>query len=151
MSKTVYITCYEKLYNFLTNQTKIIKDFHVLNTGIIAMEYLYSKEFQESDCKTNIIIASMCRAYACLKLWKIMNQWGKRVMYHDTDLVIYIFNPGQWKPPIGKYFGNLANELGCHEIGCTGCSTGHWIVEFVSCGAKYYAYRLSTGQVVCKV
>ena len=26
----------------------------------------------------------------------------------------------------------------------------YWIVEFVSCGAKNYAYRLNTGQVVCK-
>ena len=88
MSKMVYITCYEKLYDFLTDQTKIIKDFHVLDTGIVMMEYVHSEEFQEPDCKTNIIITSMCSAYACLKLWKIMNRLGKRVMYHDTDSVI---------------------------------------------------------------
>ena len=28
---------------------------------------------------------------------------------------------------------------------------GHWITEFVSCGPKNYAYRLNSGQVVCKV
>ena len=151
MSKMVYITRYEKLYDFLTNQTKIIKDFHILNTGIVVMEYVHSKEFQEPDCKINIIIASMCSAYVCLKLWKIMNQLGKRVMYHDTDSVIYVCCPGQWRPPIGKYLGDLAEELACHEIRCLGCSTGHWIVEFVSCGAKNYAYRLNMGQVVCKV
>ena len=27
----------------------------------------------------------------------------------------------------------------------------HWIVDFVSCGAKNYAYKLNTGEVVCKV
>ena len=80
-----------------------------------------------------------------------MNQLGKRVMYHDTNSVIYVCCPGQWKPPIGKYLGDLADELACHEIECPGCSTGHWIVEFVSCSTKNYAYRLSTGQVVCKV
>ena len=72
-------------------------------------------------------------------------------MYHDTDSVIYICCPGQWKPPIGKYLGDLADKLACHEIGCPGCSTVHWVVEFVSCSAKNYAYRLNTGQVVCKV
>ena len=72
-------------------------------------------------------------------------------MYHNTDLVIYVCCPGQWKPPIGKYLGTLADGLACHEIGCPGCSTGHWIVEFVSCGAKNYAYRLNTGQVMCKL
>ena len=127
-SKTVYITCYEKLYDFLTDQTKIIKDFHILNTGIIVMEYVHSKEFQEPDCKTNIIITSMCSAYACFKLWKIMNQLSKRVMYHDTDSVIYICCPVQWKPSIGKYLGNLADELACHQIRYMGALqvTGLW-------------------------
>ena len=64
MSNTAYITCYEKLYNFLTDQTKVIKDFHVLDMGMVAMEYVHSEEFQEADCKTNVIIASMCSAYS---------------------------------------------------------------------------------------
>ena len=72
-------------------------------------------------------------------------------MYHDTDLVIYVCCPGQWKPPIGKYLGDLADELACHDIRCPGYSTGHWIVEFVSCGAKNYTYSLNMGQVMCKV
>ena len=146
MSKMVYITCYEKLYDFLTNQTKIIKDFHILDTGIVVMEYIHSEDFQEPDCKTNVIIASMCIAYVCLKLWKIMNQLGKRVMYHDTNSVICVCCPGQWKPPIDKYLGDLADELACHEA-----SRGYWIVEFVSCSAKNYAYRLNIGQVMCIV
>ena len=28
---------------------------------------------------------------------------------------------------------------------------GHWIVEFISCRAKNYGYRLNMGQVMCKV
>ena len=151
MSKMVYITHYEKLYDFFDRSNQDHKDFHVLDMGIVVMEYIHSEEFQEPDCNTNIINASMCSAYACLKLWKIMNQLGKRVMYHDTDSVIYICCPGQWKPPIGKYLGNLADKLACHQIRCPGCSTGHWIVEFVSCSAKNYAYRLNTGQAMCKV
>ena len=151
MSKMAYITHYEKLYDFLIDQTKVIKDFHIQDMGTVVMEYVQSEEFQEPNCKTNVIIASMCSAYAHLKLWKIMNRLGRRVMYHDTDSVIYTNCLGQWKPPIGKYLGDLANELTCHHIRCPGCSKGHWIVTFVSCGAKNYAYRLNVGQVVCKV
>ena len=123
MSNTVYITCYEKLYNFLTNQTKVIKDFHVLDTGMVVMEYVHSEEFQEADYKTNVIIASMCSAYSHLKLWRIMNWLGNRVMYHHIDSVIYMSYPGQWKPPTGKSLSDLADELACHWIGCSGCST----------------------------
>ena len=151
MSKMAYITHYEKLYGFLTDQTKVIKDFHILDMGTIVMEYVQSEEFWEQNCKTNIIIASMCSAYAHLKLWKIMNRLGRRVMYHDMDSVIYTSYPEQWKPPIDKYLGDLANELSCHHVRCPGCSMGHWIVEFVSCSAKTYACRLNTGEVMCKV
>ena len=151
MFRMSYITRYEKLYDFLTDQTKVIKDFHIPDTGIVVMEYVQSEASQEPDCKTNIIIASMCSAYACPKLWKIMNQLGKRVMYHDMDSVTYSSYPGQWRPPIGKYLGDLANKLACQHIRCPGCSMGQWIVKFVSCGAKNYAYRLNTGQVMCKV
>ena len=40
-----YITCYEKLYDFLTDQTKVIKDFQVLDMGTIGMEYVQIEEF----------------------------------------------------------------------------------------------------------
>ena len=76
MSKMAYITSYEKLYDFLTDQTKVIKDFHILDMGMIVMEYVQSEEFQEPDCKTNVIITSMCSVYAHLKLWRIINQLG---------------------------------------------------------------------------
>ena len=70
---------------FLTDQTKVIKDFHILDMGMVVMEYVQSEEFQEPDCKTNVIIASMCSAYAHLKLWRIMNWLGSRIIYHDID------------------------------------------------------------------
>ena len=76
MSNMAYITHYEKLYDFLTDQTKVIKDFHVLDVGMVVMEYVHSEEFQEVYSKTNVIITSMCSAYSLLKLWRIMNQLG---------------------------------------------------------------------------
>ena len=43
MSRMAYITHYEKLYDFVTNQTKVIKDFHVLYMGMVVMEYVQSE------------------------------------------------------------------------------------------------------------
>ena len=84
MTNMAYITRYEKLYDFLTNQTKVIKDFHVLDTAMVVMEYVHSEELQEADCKTNVIITSMCSAYLCLKLWRIMNQLGNSHVSQHT-------------------------------------------------------------------
>jgi hypothetical protein len=58
---------------------------------------------------------------------------------------------GDYKPPLGDHLGQLTNELTCQELNCKGCNEGHWITEFVSCGPKNYAYKLNTGQSVCKV
>ena len=43
------------------------------------------------------------------------------------------------------------DELTCQNVGCEGCQEGHWIVEFVSCGAKNCGYCLKMGEVTCKV
>ena len=151
MKKCCYITSCNDIYRLLTDYTKVIKDFHVLNTDMVVFDYVEGREFQETDSKTNVVIATFCTSYARLKLWLVLNRLGERVLYHDTDSVIYTSLPGQYCPPVGKYLGQLTDELECKEIGCLGCSEGHWIVEFVSCGAKNYAYKLNTGEVVCKV
>ena len=151
MKKVQFINQYEKLYGILMDVTKVIKIFHVLNNDMIMMEYKQSKEFEELSNKTNVIISAFCRAYAHIKLWKMMNILGNCVLYHDTDSIIYTYKSQEWIPPTGEYLGDLTDELSCSKIGCKGCKQGHWIVDFVSCGAKNYAYKLNTGEVVCKV
>ena len=151
MKKVQFINQYEKLYGILMDVTKVIKNFHVLNNDMIMMEYKQSEEFEEPSNKTNVIISAFCSTYTHIKLWKMMNRLGNHVLYHDTDSIIYIYKSQEWIPPTGKYLGDLTDELLCSKIGCKGCKRGHWMVDFVSCGAKNYAYKLNTGEVICKV
>ncbi len=151
MKKCAFVTKAKDIYHFLTDYSKKICDFHLVGEDMVAMEYTATNEFRRADRKANVMVASLCTAYARLKLWTVMNRLGQRVLYHDTDSVIYSNVPGQFNPPTGKYLGELADELSCKAVGCPGCCTGHWIQEFVSCGAKNYAFKLNSGQVVCKV
>ena len=74
-----------------------------------------------------------------------------RVLYHDTDSIIFSVKEGEYVPPLGEYLGQLTNELTSKEFGCKHkICIGHWIEEFVSCGPKKYTFRLNTGQIVCK-
>ena len=77
----------------------------------------------------------------------MMNRLGNCVLYHDTDSIIYTYKSQEWIPPTGEYLSDLTDELSCSRIGCKGCKGGHWIVDFISCGAKNYAYKLNTGEV----
>ena len=86
-----------------------------------------------------------------MKLWKLTHSVKGRVLYYDTESVMYSYTPKDTHPHTGKFLGQLMDELTCDNVGCSDCQEGHWIIEFVSCGAKNYGYRLNTGQITCKV
>ncbi|CAB4017685.1 DNA polymerase, partial [Paramuricea clavata] len=69
-----------------------------------------------------------------------MTKLNRRVLYFDTDSVIYVSKEDEWEPPTGSYLGQLTDEL-----------DGGYITTFVSGGPKNYAYETSTDKTVCKV
>ena len=152
MKKTKFVNDVGILYNYITDPTKVLTDFHVINYNIMELEFKHSEEFEPLSYGTNVIIAGFCTSWATLKLWSVMKKLGNRVLYHDTDSIIFsVKETDTHIPTLGEYLGELTNELTCKEVGCEGCEIGHWIVEFVSCGPKNYSFKLNTGQNICKV
>ena len=152
MKKSEFIDDLGCFFKKVTDHSKNLLDFHIMNEKVIMLEFKNSEDFDPVNCNTNILIAAFCTCWARLELWSIMNKLGRRVLYHDTDSIIFSGNDTDtYTPPIGDYLGQLTNELCCKEIGCVGCEEGHWISEFVSCGPKNYSFRLNSGQIVCKV
>lgn len=87
---------------------------------------------------TNIAVAAMVTSHARMRLWKELNKLGERVLYHDTDSIIYERDPTGYNIPIGKYLGEWEDETG-----------GLPITKFVSTGPKCYSYaiQLPDGQL----
>jgi hypothetical protein len=75
-----------------------------------------------------------------LKLYSYLEILQRRVLYFDTDSVIYLSETGAHLLPLGDYLGELTDE----------CNSGH-ITEFVSGGPKQYAYRTNSGDTVLKL
>ena len=152
MKQSQYFNDLKKLMETLTNPSKRILDFHLINDNVICLDYKNSEDFEPQSINTNVTIASFCTSWARLKLWSVMNKLGKRVLYHDTDSIIFSAKEGEYIPPLGEYLGQLTNELTCKELGCKheDCS-GHFIEEYVSCGPKNYSFKVNTGEIVCKV
>ena len=152
MKKTVFIKDIATLMETLTDPKKVLLDFHIMNEEVIQVEYKNSLDFEGQSFKTNVVIAAFCTSWARLKLWSVMERLGDRVLYHDTDSIIFSVKDGEYCPPVGSFLGQLTDELTCKELGCSrqNC-TGHWIEEFVSCGPKNYSFKVNTGEVVCKV
>ena len=152
MKKTLFVKDIKQLMQVLTDPGKLLMDFHIMNDDVIQVEYKNTEDFECQSFNTNVTIAAFCTSWARLKLWSVMQKLGKRVLYHDTDSIIFSVKDGEYVPPLGTYLGQLTDELTCKELSCKkqGCS-GHWIEEFVSCGPKNYSFRVNTGEIVCKV
>ena len=71
----------------------------------------------------------------------MLRQLDDRVLYFDTDSVIYTSKPGDWEPEPGNILGDWDNQLEPGE--------SH-IVSFTSLGPKTYSYVTDTGRVEIK-
>ena len=76
------------------------------------MELVVTKnedEYQRSF-KQNVFIAAFTTSFARLKLYDAIDSLGDRVLYYDTDSVIYKTKRGQEKLPLGEFLGQFTNE-----------------------------------------
>lgn len=114
--------------------------FH--NNTTRSISYSTKNEFIGLPNRTNIAIAAYTTAYARLRLYEALETLGERVIYMDTDSVIFIDDS---ENPVdivcGNYLGDLTSELESED----------YIVEFVSTGPKSYGYRTKNGETCCKV
>ena len=115
-------------------------DARMVNESMLEVQYRNIEEFAEQNNKVNVVIAAFTTAYARLKLYDLLDLLQERVLYYDTDSVIYVHQPGKPDPPLGNYLGDLTDEL-----------NGDYITSFVSGGPKNYAYRTKKGKTDTKI
>lgn len=60
----------------------------------------------------NIFRAAFTTAYACLKLCGYLERFQHRILYTDTDSLIYVVRDGETPLELGNYLGDLTDELG---------------------------------------
>ena len=107
---------------------------------MLEVVYTSVNENAPKSTKNNIFIAAFTTTYARLKLYDSLDILQQQVLYMDTDSVIYKWRPGQPSIPTGDFLGDMKDEL-----------DGDLIREFVSAGAKNYAYETHAGKADCKI
>ena len=113
---------------------------HMVNENMVEVQYRNADEFTEQNNKVNVVIAAFTTAYARLKLYDLLDILQERVLYYDTDSVIYVHKSYKPNPPLGNYLGDLTDEL-----------NGDYITSFVSGGPKNYSYRTKNGKTDTKI
>ena len=140
MTKTEIVHQPKRFIELLYSDEFEVCDARMVNDDMVEVQYKSTEEFVEQNNKVNVVIASFTTAYARLKLYNLLDLLQERVLYYDTDSVIYVHKPDKPDPPLGNYLGDLTDEL-----------NGDYITSFVSGGPKNYAYRTKKGKTETKI
>ena len=114
MTKTEYFAEPSKFFDLVTNPNKIVK-----NVGM------------EAHACSNVIVAAFGTAQARLKLYEPLKKLNERVLYIDTDSIIYYHKTHLWNPTI------INNRLGEWTAEVPNAR----IVKFVGTRLKNYGYE----------
>ena len=131
----------KELFDYLDSDQYEVSEALMVNDETVEIQYTNKDEFVEEKGKVNIVIAAFTTAYARLKLYDLLDLLQERVLYYDTDSVIYVHEPGKPDPPLGDYLGDLTDEL----------DAGDYITAFISGGPKNYAYLTNNGKTETKI
>ena len=141
MIQTKTVTEPKELFKYLDSEEFVVSEALMINDKTVQIQYTNKDEFVEEKDNVNIVIAAFTTAYARLKLYDLLDLLQERVLYYDTDSVIYVHEPGKPDHPLGDYLGDLTDEL----------DVGDYITTFISGGPKNYAYLTNNGKTETKI
>ena len=140
-SKVKYIDSANEFYAMLTSKAIDVTNIDIVHRDRVRMQYKMEKDFVNPSPFTNVVMATFTTAHVRLKLYSCLEQLQEKVLYFDTDSVIFKYPDGMHCPATGDNLGDLTSELG----------HGEYITTFCSTGPKSYAYTTNKGSKVCKV
>ena len=126
---------------FLESEEHDVRFVSSINEDRVEVHYKPMDEHILPGPNINIFVAAFTTCWARLRLYEALEILDDRVLYYDTDSVIFTQLPGQPTLALGDYLGDFTDEL----------DPGDSIVEFCSGGPRNYGYKTLTDKVCCKV
>ena len=90
MSKTSYVTDPAEYLDMMTRDGLEIQGVNFVNDEMVEVQWQNTEDFVESSGKTNVILAAYTTCQARLKLYELLERLDQRVLYYDTDSVMYV-------------------------------------------------------------
>ena len=102
-----------EMLEYFNNDAYNVKDHLILNENMIALHYKSAEGFVDQNVKTNTIIASFMTALARLKLYSILDQLQDKVLYHDTNSMVFVTDPSHksFDLKTGDFLGEVTTEM----------------------------------------
>jgi hypothetical protein len=100
----------------LTSDQQEVTGVHFVTEEMVEMRWKNKEEFLESSGITNVVLAAYTIAQARLKLYSYLDSLQTRMIYADTDSVVFTVKEGEWEPSLGDYLGDLTDEVPLNNI-----------------------------------
>jgi DNA polymerase type B, organellar and viral len=127
---------------FANLQENIVKVQDMREVGKLTMIRFEALGISNPDLHDSYIPAGVfVPAYGRLQLYEYLEKLGKRVLYHDTDSIVYLYKPEEDNIPSSDVWGSWSEE----EI-----SRNANIQTFVSLGPKTYGIKTKSGETMIK-
>lgn len=79
------------MYKLLTSdEVEETNDLNFVNDDVVEVRTVRRDEFEKVSSKANVVIAAFTTAQARMKLYDVLDPLGERVLYYDTDSILYI-------------------------------------------------------------
>ena len=105
-----------------------------MNDDMAQMTYNFKDQFLDNSKNTNIYIACFTTSHARLMLYNKLYCLKEKVLYFDTDSIIYVDN-GTKNVKRGDMLGDMTDEI-----------SGKGITNFVSTGPKSYSFKYGNNE-----
>ena len=130
---------YNDYWEIATDDTKIIKGELMVNDNCLLLNWEFKDDESAKNVNTSLAIASFVTSYARIELMTKIDEIEiipGRVLYMDTDSIIFRYKEGEPKPKTEDYLGCLADEIS-KDYGENAVCT-----KFCSLGPKVYAMEI---------
>ena len=85
-----YIYDANKFIQYVTDGTKTVSDFYIIDEKTAQVQWMYSEGFVPENFSTNIFLATFTTAWARLTLYEVLDMLDERVLYYDTGNVLFL-------------------------------------------------------------
>lgn len=136
IKQTLFINEPDQFFKLLSDTTIEVDDAFLISEDCIQVQYRKKKYFLEESHHSNVVIASYVTAHARCELYKLLDEIGHRVLYYDTDSVIFTAKNNEFIPKTGYFLGMLTDEVFMND------DPERYITKFISLGPKNYSIEI---------
>ncbi|XP_055345824.1 uncharacterized protein LOC129593479 [Paramacrobiotus metropolitanus] len=137
-----YCNTYKQMKDIVFNTSFETKDVRIVNNGkALDVTYMEKKNWAAPNKRCNPYIGVFTTGLAQLKLLQQLRLVEDRLLYCDTDSVMFVSELEKPDPPLGDLLGEFSDDLG-----------GNYFVEWLALAKKTYCQMMSTGEerIKCK-